>query len=226
VRWQGVFVWALIGMAAAVASYLAVAEINRNRVDPALPTTPVVMDKTQVPIDVLHPWGLSTKSSGCAYNSRNTDVLPDVACTPGSTNPAVTQYNIQQTICVRGWSSKERAAKYPSSASSQDKIKSLQAYGQPREPSQYEYDHLVPIEVGGNPSDAKANLWPEPLSQAKDKDQLENYLHAEVCAGRMQLRDAQNMIAVDWYASYQQHVSAGRIHSGSPGPSTSEDSGV
>src|SRR5258708_3844160 len=30
-------------------------------------------------------------------------VLPDSTCTPGSTNPNVTQANIQQTICVSGY---------------------------------------------------------------------------------------------------------------------------
>jgi hypothetical protein len=35
----------------------------------------------------------------CHLNSG----LPDSKCTPGSTNAAVTQNNIKDTICVRGY---------------------------------------------------------------------------------------------------------------------------
>jgi hypothetical protein len=42
------------------------------------------------------------------------------------------------------------------------------------------------------------NLWPEPIADAHTKDALENYLHAEVCAGKLSLTDVQARIATDW----------------------------
>ena len=48
----------------------------------------------------------------------------------------------------------------------------------------------------GNPTDPK-NLWPEPFQTsipdggAHAKDKVENYLHAEVCAGSLTLEQAQ-----------------------------------
>lgn len=80
---------------------------------------------------------------------------------------------------------------------------------------QVEEDHLIPLELGGNPTDPK-NLWPEPHAVtgpdgmpagSAQKDHLENYLHAEVCAGRLGLAQAQQEIAADWYQLY---VRAGR----------------
>lgn len=53
----------------------------------------------------------------------------------------------------------------------------------------YELDHLVPLELGG--SNAPSNLWPEPLAEAKRKDQIENQLHRRVCAGELDIHTAQ-----------------------------------
>jgi hypothetical protein len=67
-----------------------------------------------------------------------------------------------------------------------------------------EIDHLIPLELGG--ADTVTNLWPQPASPKPgfhEKDKLENYLHAQVCAGKMALTDAQAMIRTDWYAAYK-----------------------
>ena len=72
----------------------------------------------------------------------------------------------------------------------------------------YELDHLIPLELGGCP-DCEANLWPEPRNVfpgASEKDEVESYLHAQVCSGAMPLAEAQRAIAADWYAVYE------RIH--------------
>jgi hypothetical protein len=74
--------------------------------------------------------------------------------------------------------------------------------------SDYELDHLVSLELGGNPEDPK-NLWMEPWERkglklaptgrgAESKDVVENRLHREVCAGTITLGDAQHEIATDW----------------------------
>jgi hypothetical protein len=66
-----------------------------------------------------------------------------------------------------------------------------------------EVDHLVSLEIGG--ADTVKNLWPQP-SQPKpgfhEKDILENWLHKQVCAGKMDLAEAQAKIRTDWYAEY------------------------
>jgi hypothetical protein len=69
---------------------------------------------------------------------------------------------------------------------------------------QYEVDHLVSLELGG--SNDIANLWPElanPTPGFHQKDQVENYLHDQVCSGAISLNDAQVEIATDWLSVYQ-----------------------
>ncbi|MBI5153271.1 MAG: HNH endonuclease [Parcubacteria group bacterium] len=67
----------------------------------------------------------------------------------------------------------------------------------------YEIDHFIPLELGG--SNDVTNLWPEPANPRPgfhEKDVVENYLHREVCKGRMTLKQAQEAIRNDWYAVY------------------------
>lgn len=71
----------------------------------------------------------------------------------------------------------------------------------------YEFDHLVPRELGG--ADDVRNIWPQPRSgqfNARMKDHLENALHRMVCAGRVPLAEAQTRIATDWIGAYRQYV--------------------
>ena len=67
----------------------------------------------------------------------------------------------------------------------------------------YEIDHLISLEIGG--ADTVKNLWPQPYYQhpgAHEKDILENWLHKQVCSGKMDLTEAQAKIRTDWYAEY------------------------
>jgi hypothetical protein len=61
----------------------------------------------------------------------------------------------------------------------------------------HEEDHLISLELGGDPTDPR-NLWPEPDASPNPKDKIENYLHTAVCAGRISLHAAQVRIATDW----------------------------
>lgn len=64
----------------------------------------------------------------------------------------------------------------------------------------YEEDHLIPLEIGGHPTDPK-NLWPEPLTVAvgtTKTDGVENSLHNKVCSGLITLAAAQVAIAMNW----------------------------
>jgi hypothetical protein len=69
----------------------------------------------------------------------------------------------------------------------------------------YELDHLIPLDLGGCP-DCESNLWPQPRNVfpgAAEKNEVENYLHREVCSGALALAKAQQEIATDWYAVYE-----------------------
>lgn len=121
-------------------------------------------------------------------------VLPDATCTPGVTDPRVTQANIQSTICMSGYTATIRPS---SSYTGKLKVEQMTAYGYTDSIHAHEEDHLISLELGGAPDDPK-NLWPEPDAAPNPKDKIENHLHAAVCAGRIALRDAQVRIATDW----------------------------
>jgi hypothetical protein len=69
-------------------------------------------------------------------------------------------------------------------------------YGYTGPDSAVEYDHLIPLELGGS-NDLK-NIWPQPIAQAHVKDRLEQYLHDQVVAGKIPIREAQHRIAANW----------------------------
>ena len=89
-----------------------------------------------------------------------TNFLPILAVTPGAVNPAVTQSNIGSTICTSGYTKTIRPS---SSYTTSLKIKQLtgtyKRYGSSNT-SLFEEDHLIPLEIGGNPTSEK-NLWAE-----------------------------------------------------------------
>ena len=123
--------------------------------------------------------------------------IPDPSCTPGATNSAVTQSNIQTTICVSGFTATIRP---PVSYTNPLKSELMRSYGLTGVPSAYELDHFISLELGGNPT-SPSNLWPEaymPVPGAHEKDKVENYLHSQVCTGQMTLAEAQKAIATDW----------------------------
>ena len=69
----------------------------------------------------------------------------------------------------------------------------------------YELDHLIPLEFGGCP-DCETKLWPQPRNVflgVAENDEVENYLHSEVCSSALALAEARREIAVDWYAVYE-----------------------
>jgi hypothetical protein len=121
---------------------------------------------------------------------------PDPACTPGALNPAVTQGTIDHTICVEGWTDTVRP---PESVTEQEKAASMAAYGDSGPMSGYEYDHFVPLELGGATNDPR-NLWPEPGASPNPKDTVEDELRGEVCDGRLSLARAQREIVTNWVA--------------------------
>ena len=135
--------------------------------------------------------------------------LPDPVATPGAINPAVTQENIKETICVSGWTKTIRPT-----VSYTNKLKKQQLkagpYQSDQPPSAFELDHLISLEIGGNPTDPK-NLWPQLWNPADGigahkKDNLENQLKKLVCAGTITLAEAQHAVSTDWLAAFGKYV--------------------
>jgi hypothetical protein len=169
-------------------------------------TTPVpTADTSHEPSDTTSPPPSDAPSAGTSASLRGpVPGEPDPALTPGAANPDVTQATIATTICVSGWTATVRP---PVAYTTALKIRQIVAYGYvDRKTADYEEDHLISLEIGGAPRDPN-NLWPEPYAVAlpdgtpvgaRVKDQVENYLHKQVCSGGMTLVAAQALIAGDW----------------------------
>lgn len=134
--------------------------------------------------------------------SDTQSVLPDPNCTPGATNPAVTQSTIRTTICTVGYTTTVRDQKSSSyyEALKKDGIKN---YGYTDTVvTHYEEDHLIPLELGG--SNDMGNLWPEFDNGVipNKKDKVETYLHQQVCLGNITLSTAQEDVRTNWYSVF------------------------
>ena len=113
---------------------------------------------------------LPSATAGChAVNG-----LPDSRCTPGATDPAVTESNIDSTICVAGYSAKVRP---PESVTEPIKRTRCGRTASPSRLSLLELDHLSLCRRGrtGRP---RTNLWTGALRGA----------HVDLLA-RLQLAD-------------------------------------
>jgi hypothetical protein len=76
--------------------------------------------------------------------------IPDHARTPGAINPAVTQANIRGTVCISGYTKTIR----PSTAYTEElKKRQMRELGLPGTSHDYHEDHVVPLCVGGHPSE-------------------------------------------------------------------------
>ncbi len=140
-------------------------------------------------------------AAACHARGHGLFSLPDPRCTPGAVNPAVTQGDIGRTICRSGWT---RTVRPPESVTEPEKRASMRLYGDRGPLHAYEYDHLIPLELGGAPNSPR-NLWPEPGGSPNPKDRLENHLRALVCERRLSLAAARRAIATNWVATYRRY---------------------
>jgi len=115
--------------------------------------------------------------------------LPDPICTPGSVISTSTEL-----VCKLGYARNAR------DVSEETKKAVFDRYGISYENRQdYEIDHLISLELGG--SNDISNLWPASYkiaNGAQIKNQFGSYLHAQVCAGKMTLEEAQKQISTNW----------------------------
>ena len=66
----------------------------------------------------------------------------------------------------------------------------------PQQYKHYEFDHLIPLSIGG--SNNACNIWPQPIRQAKIKDKLELELYYAVKAGKITRNQAIKIISY-WF---------------------------
>ncbi len=131
---------------------------------------------------------------------------PDPRSAPGAVDPRVTPDNIDETICARTRPSWSRSVRPPEEYTRDLKRRDLAAMGR-RDMRDFELDHLIPISVGGNPTDPR-NLWLEHWDGewgAHRKDRLELRLFHLVCHHQVGLREAQSDIAGDWVAAWAKY---------------------
>jgi hypothetical protein len=114
-------------------------------------------------------------------------LVADPVRTPGVVNPEVSQATIAETICKSGWT---RTIRPPVSYTNELKLRQMREYGVGGSPSDYQEDHLISLELGGNPTDPR-NLWPEPYPRASEVDRIENEINDEICSGKITLAEGQ-----------------------------------
>jgi hypothetical protein len=151
-------------------------------------------------------------STGVAYAATPDWVLPIKKATPGVTNKDVTQANIKENICKSGWTDTIRPTVSYTNNLKEQQLKTTYAsfvkiWGS--DLSAYEEDHLISLQLGGDPKDPK-NLFPQPYAgiNARKKDVVETKLKRLVCAGTITLKVAQKAIATNWVAAYNKYVTS------------------
>jgi hypothetical protein len=90
----------------------------------------------------------------------NPTLTPGELCTPSNKDFSGYRYAAHIAYCNRD-------------VTQEMKQQIAQAYGNIPESewSNYEFDHLIPLNAGGDSS--IANLWPQPIAEAKEKDKVE-----------------------------------------------------
>ncbi len=114
----------------------------------------------------------------------NAKLTPGELCTPANPDFTGYRYAAHLAYCKRNVSHDKKA-------------QVAQLYGGLPESEwpKYEFDHLIPLNSGGDSS--VANLWPQPLSEAKDKDVVEQRTFDGLNSGKLTQAQAVQMIW-DW----------------------------
>ena len=134
-----------------------------------------------------------------------TFLRPDPALTPGVADPALTA----EVLCAKKFTTRDVR-----SVTAAMKREVYARYGVQNHKGRFakckrgaEVDHLQSLELGG--ANVVENLWPQNYCgpwNATVKDRLENKLHKLVCAGQLDLVEAQQCISTDWIVCYKEHM--------------------
>lgn len=149
--------------------------------------------------------------NGTAIAATPDWVLQNKKITPGVLNKDVTQENIATTVCKSGWTATIRPTVTYTNKLKEEQLKTtylsyIKIWG--TEMSAYEEDHLISLQLGGDPKDPK-NLFPQPYAgnNARKKDVVETALKRLVCSGKIKLKDAQKAI-LNWPVAYKKYVTS------------------
>ena len=153
---------------------------------------PFTMPPTWTPVS-MPANNLTSPNNLTSHACRINGAYPDLICTPGAVLAATAAQ-----VCTPDYSQSVRDV----SESTKEEV--YASYGIINHlPDQYEVDHFIPLGLGG--SNDISNLWPEPAEPKPgfhEKDQVENYLHDQVCNGSISLQLAQDMIRENWVKVY------------------------
>jgi hypothetical protein len=141
-------------------------------------------------------------ATGPAFSQVEPASVPKPSLTPGAVRSAALK-----DVC------EEQRDEAVTSVPISIQRKVFQEYGIPNaRRSDYEVDYLITPGLGG--AEDIRNLWPEPHSStvwnSYVKDDLETFLHQQVCAGKVDLKTAQHDIATDWISAYKKYLHVDR----------------
>lgn len=131
-------------------------------------------------------FSFTAESALYQFTQPNPQFTPGKVCTPLDPNFSRYRYPAHVAYCNRN-------------VTLEEKHKVAAAYGIPDSDwSQYEFDHLIPLSAGG--SDDFENIWPQPLSEAREKDQVELDIYNDLNSGAIGQDQAIQKIK-DWFAT-------------------------
>jgi hypothetical protein len=113
-------------------------------------------------------------------------------------NPSVSQATIKSTICVSGWTATVRP---PTNYTTPLKVAQIAELHLSGTANDYEEDHRMPLELGGDPSSSH-NLSPEAHvslgGRSEEKDRDENAFKYRVCSRLEGLTQSQREFVARW----------------------------
>ncbi|WP_370146877.1 hypothetical protein [Streptacidiphilus sp. EB129] len=120
----------------------------------------------------------------------------------------MTQATLATTICRSGGYT--GTIRPPVGVTNKEKAANARSYGYSAALHDAEYDHLISLQLGGDPNDPR-NLWVEPPSPGhtpgagpnNPKDAVETRLHTAICSKQVTLAAAQQAIDTDWSTAEQ-----------------------
>ena len=156
----------------AAAAYCVFGPLRATAQDFVLPTPAEVFKQLRTLPALTQP---RPTPVGSGMTRPDESKTPGRLCTPEDPNFQEYRYEERIAYCRRNIPEAE-------------KRQVAAAYGVPWEQRRdYEFDHRIPLCMGG--SDDSENLWPQPLEEAHIKDKLEDELCRRMQAGTLKQKD-------------------------------------